>query len=520
MEQVGKEWIQIALDITSGISSAERFNKLLLTVHQTLKCDASALLLFKEQQFIPLAINGLSQDVLDKHFEISKHQRLEVIAKASDIVRFPSDSDLPNLYNDLISNHDKKLKVYSCIGIPLFQEDKLIGALTIDADDSKAFNYLTNNTLRMIGTLASNCLNTAILQEKLNKSTEFTNYKAGVEKITKNIDEIIGNSASILLLKQHINIVSNTDLSVLIMGETGVGKELVAKAIHANSDRADKPMIYLNCAALPESVAESELFGHVKGAFTGAFSNRKGKFQVADRGTLFLDEIGELSLPLQAKLLRTLQYGDIQRVGDDTVINVDVRIIAATNRVMHEEVVAGHFRVDLYHRLSVFPITVPPLRERDNDIMLLMVFFAEKCAAKLGIQNIRFDHSIDLLSQEYSWRGNVRELEHAINRAAILARSESLKEHLLLLPRHFNFSVYPIISSNEQIKREDEIRPVNFNNYAQLSLKEAIDQFQSELVSQVYNANNKNLSQTARQLKLNPGNLCRLMKRLNTKSLS
>ena len=151
---------------------------------------------------------------------------------------------------------------------------------------------------------------------------------------------------------------------MLIFGETGTGKELVAKAIHEASPRAVNPLVYLNCAALPESVAESELFGHVKGAFTGAISNRSGKFEMADNGTLFLDEIGELSLSLRAKLLRVLQYGDIQRVGDDRSLRVDVRVLAATNRDLREEVLAGNFRADLFHRLSVFPLTVPPLRER------------------------------------------------------------------------------------------------------------------------------------------------------------
>ena len=171
---------------------------------------------------------------------------------------------------------------------------------------------------------------------------------------------------------------------MLIFGETGTGKELVAKAIHEASPRAVNPLVYLNCAALPESVAESELFGHVKGAFTGAISNRSGKFEMADNGTLFLDEIGELSLSLRAKLLRVLQYGDIQRVGDDRSLRVDVRVLAATNRDLREEVLAGNFRADLFHRLSVFPLTVPPLRERGEDVVLLAGFSANSVGSKWG----------------------------------------------------------------------------------------------------------------------------------------
>lgn len=175
---------------------------------------------------------------------------------------------------------------------------------------------------------------------------------------------------------------------MLISGETGTGKELVAKAVHQGSPRAANPLVYLNCAALPESVAESELFGHVKGAFTGAISNRSGKFEMADNGTLFLDEIGELSLALQAKPLRVLQYGDIQRVGDDRSLRVDVRVLAATNRDLRQEVVEGRFRADLYHRLSVFPLSVPPLRERESDVVLLAGYFCEQCRLRMGLARV------------------------------------------------------------------------------------------------------------------------------------
>lgn len=182
--------------------------------------------------------------------------------------------------------------------------------------------------------------------------------------------------------QKEIEIVAASDLNVLIFGETGTGKELVAKSIHEASPRAANPLVYLNCAALPESVAESELFGHVKGAFTGAISNRSGKFEMADNGTLFLDEIGELSLSLQAKLLRVLQYGDIQRVGDDRSLRVNVRVLAATNRDLREAVLNGNFRADLFHRLSVFPLTVPPLRGVGTMWCCWRVFSANSVGSK------------------------------------------------------------------------------------------------------------------------------------------
>jgi anaerobic nitric oxide reductase transcription regulator len=185
---------------------------------------------------------------------------------------------------------------------------------------------------------------------------------------------------------EEVELAACSDLAVLITGETGTGKEVVARAIHVRSTRADRPLIYVNCAALPESVAESELFGHVRGAFTGAFENRAGKFEVADRGTLFLDEIGELPLSIQAKLLRTLQTGEIQRVATDSVLRVDVRIIAATNRDLPTEIENGRFRPDLFHRLSVFPIHVPPLRDRRDDILLLAGFFLDEARIRLGLR--------------------------------------------------------------------------------------------------------------------------------------
>jgi anaerobic nitric oxide reductase transcription regulator len=180
-------------------------------------------------------------------------------------------------------------------------------------------------------------------------------------------------------------------LSVLITGETGVGKELVAEAIHLQSPRAQKPLISLNCAALPELLVESELFGHVKGAFSGAVNGRSGKFELADGGTIFLDEVGELPLPVQAKLLRVLQSGQLQRVGSDQEHHVDVRIIAATNRDLAEEVRVGRFRADLYHRLSVYPLRVPPLRERGRDVLLLAGFFLEENRARMGLRSLRLN---------------------------------------------------------------------------------------------------------------------------------
>jgi len=232
---------------------------------------------------------------------------------------------------------------------------------------------------------------------------------------------IIGNSKSMRSVFQMINKISPTNATVLILGESGVGKELVASDIHFRSQRKNKPFVKFNCAALPESIIESELFGHEKGAFTGAVASRKGRFEQADTGTIFLDEIGELSLGIQAKLLRILQEKEFERVGGNKTVKVDVRIISATNRDLEEEIQNGRFREDLYYRLNIFPITVPPLRERKSDILLLSDFFVEKYNKHngKGIRRISTT-AIDMLMR-YHWPGNVRELENCIERAVILS---------------------------------------------------------------------------------------------------
>lgn len=245
---------------------------------------------------------------------------------------------------------------------------------------------------------------------------------------------IIGSSAPMLELLEMIGYVAPTEATVLVAGESGTGKELVAESLHSNSERKDKPFVKVNCAALADSLLESELFGHEKGAFTGADRRREGKFVQADGGTLFLDEIGETSQAMQVKLLRVLQEQELQRVGGEETIRVDVRIIAATNRNLEEEVRNGQFREDLYYRLNVVMLLVPPLRERGDDIPLLVDHFVKKFAEKnrKAVASIAPD-CINLLCR-YPWPGNVRELENAIERGVILMRGDQLSIKSLPLP--------------------------------------------------------------------------------------
>lgn len=243
------------------------------------------------------------------------------------------------------------------------------------------------------------------------------------KKVSKKY-EMIGESEAIVHIKNMIEKVAATDARVFITGPNGTGKELVAHWLHQKSDRTKGPMVEVNCAAIPSELIESELFGHVKGSFTGANKDRAGKFEAANGGTIFLDEIGDMSLSAQAKVLRALQENKISRVGSDKDIRVDVRIIAATNKDLKKEIAEGKFREDLYHRLAVILINVPPLNERREDIPLLITFFAKQIAQEQGTAVKKFTEKAIKLLQEYDWTGNIRELRNVIERLIILSGAE------------------------------------------------------------------------------------------------
>jgi len=496
----------IAIELQRGVGHQDRFQRLITTLRQVLECDASALLRYDARQFIPLAIDGLAKDVLGRRFTLEGHPRLEAIARAGDVVRFPADSDLPDPYDGLIPGQES-LKVHACIGLPLFAGQSLIGALTLDGMSPDQFDVFSNEELRLIAALAAGALSNALLIEQLESQNMLPGSTNDFEQVKQT--QMIGLSPGMMQLKKEIEIVAASDLNVLISGETGTGKELVAKAIHEGSPRAVSPLVYLNCAALPESVAESELFGHVKGAFTGAISNRSGKFEMADNGTLFLDEIGELSLALQAKLLRVLQYGDIQRVGDDRSLRVDVRVLAATNRDLREEVLAGNFRPDLFHRLSVFPLSVPPLRERGDDVVLLAGYFCEQCRLRLGLSQVVLSAQARTHLQHYGWPGNVRELEHAIHRAVVLARAARSGGDVVLEVQHFAFQEGTANTIAVQTPA-----PIAVGN----NLRESTEHFQREMIRNALDAHQQNWAASARALETDVANLHRLAKRLGLKN--
>ncbi|MFT5367057.1 MAG: PAS domain S-box-containing protein [Candidatus Latescibacterota bacterium] len=246
-------------------------------------------------------------------------------------------------------------------------------------------------------------------------------------RLEHNFDNIISTSASFKKVLRNVEQVASTPSTVLILGETGTGKELIARALHTLSPRKERPLVKINCAALPASLIESELFGHERGAFSGAVARKQGRFELADRGTIFLDEIGDLPLDLQAKLLRALQEGEFERLGGTQTLKVDVRVIAATNRNLEEASRTGEFREDLFYRLNVFPITLPPLRDRSEDIPVLVNHFIHKLGAKTGKKITSIPQKVMTALQAYDYPGNVRELENIIERAIILSNEETLQ---------------------------------------------------------------------------------------------
>ena len=272
-----------------------------------------------------------------------------------------------------------------------------------------------------------------VVQKALEKKTLATeNARLRSELRTERRErQLVGNSGPMQQVYEMVGRIASTKTNVLIVGESGTGKELVARAIHTESDRADAPFVALNCGAIPENLLESELFGHVKGAFTGAVGNKPGLFEAADGGTLFLDEVGELSLPLQVKLLRALQERTIRRVGGNSDRRVDVRIVAATNRRLEDEVAAGRFREDLYYRLNVIQLALPPLRERVEDLPLLVHHFIEKFARELGKPVRGISEEAMARLRAHAWPGNVRELENGIERAVALSRGEWIEAESL-----------------------------------------------------------------------------------------
>ena len=326
------------------------------------------------------------------------------------------DGAVHHIDDDVFWKKDGTSIPVSFTSTPIYKDERIAGAVVVfkDITERKQAEEKIQKAYieieRMKDRLEAENL---YLQEEINSEQKFK--------------DIIGQSRAVKQLLQQVELVAPTAASVLITGESGTGKELVARAIHEKSDRSERPLIRVNCAAIPAELFESEFFGHVKGSFTGAVKDRAGRFELADGGTIFLDEVGEIPIALQSKLLRVLQEGQYERVGDERTKKVDVRLIAATNRNLQEEVEAGNFREDLYFRLNVFPVNVVPLRERVDDIPLLAQHFISTLSRKLNMPEPRLTHGSVKQLQSYSWKGNIRELQNIIERAIILSQGGSLR---------------------------------------------------------------------------------------------
>ena len=516
----------IVADLSRDLPATQRYRNLLEALLKLFPCDASALLKLEGHQLRPLAIEGLTQDTLGRRFDVAEHPRLARLLHARTPIRFPADSPLPDPYDGLVADQDLQLHVHDCMGASLYIDDLPWGVLTLDAIEQGSFDAIDPIELRTFISLTEATVKAADRMDALAAKAEHQQLVARTlmdEKDAKS--EMIGSSAVMTALKQEISIVAQSHLSVLVQGETGVGKELVARQIHYQSQRAQGPLVQINCAALPENLAESELFGHIKGAFSGAGTDRAGKFEIADGGTLFLDEVGELPLSIQAKLLRVLQSGEIQRVGRDQPLQVDVRIVAATNRHLQQEVSAGRFRADLYHRLSVYPLLVPPLRDRQQDVLLLAAYLLESNQRRLGAQGLRLSEDAKLVLLSYPWPGNVRELGHLLSRAALKAITSQGRDsrtiiiaatHLGLDAHDWDERIFTNQSASTTLSTTHPTTP-NIKPLTGISLKQATEQFQQQLIAEALDHHQGNQAAAARQLGIHRSNFYRLLQRHNLK---
>jgi Nif-specific regulatory protein len=435
--RIGK--LEMLTDITKALNSTldldEVLEKIIDSTIQLADANRGFLMLADERGVLEFRIarDREKRPLGMEEFEIS----FSIVNDAADRGEPLFISDLPDdsRFKDQKSVIDLQLKRAVCV--PLLLEQSVIGVIYADSD--RLSPALAKDDMSIISAFAAQAT-IAVENAKLHgtivhsqEALERENLKLRQELSGKyELSGFIGRSRSMQEIFLTIQKVASYTTTVLIQGETGTGKELIARAIHMNGSRKDKPLVTINCGAMPKDLLESELFGHKKGSFTGAVSDKAGLFETASGGTIFLDEIGEMPLPLQVKLLRVLQEGEVRRVGENTDRKVDVRVIAATNRDLNDDVKKGLFRGDLFYRLNVVPITIPPLRERQEDIIPLAEHFLRKYGAKMNKTGIEISSEAMKLLLSNPWPGNVRELENSIERALALSGTSRL-----LAPVHF-----------------------------------------------------------------------------------
>lgn len=494
------------------------WNQLLEKLTSHLPADASTLMVACHEGLQPIAALGLPDDIQGRYFRLDEHPRLAEIAAHPGVCRFAPDCSLPDPFDGLI-DHDLT-HVHDCLGVALRDGPRLIGMLTLDALEPGKFEALDEQEVAAIANLLSTCLRlTNRIHTPRIETSEALDTRHAIS------GPLHWRSAAMRRLDAAVKLVASTDMNVLLSGETGVGKERVVQKLHDLSTRRQNSLIRVNCAALPEHLIESELFGHRRGAFSGAIKDHRGYFAVANGGTLMLDEIGELPLSLQPKLLRALQEGEIQPLGSEQSQQIDVRIIAVTNRDLAAEVAAGRFREDLYHRLSAFPLQVPALRDRLEDILLLAGSFLEENRIRLRLANLRLDEDAEHALLAWQWPGNVRELEHTLSRAALRALGDTLQTGnetesgrnrltVRITRHHLDLPTGELQRSEEQPAPEIPLPSVA---HGWTPLREATENFQRRYIHMALTSHEDNWAATARALDTDSGNLHRLGKRLGLK---
>ena len=512
-------------DLTVHLPTGVRLQRVVATLQAEFGADAVALLALEAHPtpcLRPVAAAGLSRDVLGRRFALSQQPRLATIAATREVVAFAANSTLPDPYDGLVDGHrGQALPVHDCMGLRLQQEGRPWGVLTLDGLVPGRFTPQQHERLARMAPLVEASVRISRLEQE-NHDLRHGHARAlramedaGALSMGSDDLEIVALSAAMQALLDESEVVARSNLPVLLLGETGVGKELFARRLHRLSQRQGRAMVLVNCAALPETLAESELFGHVRGAFSGATSDRPGRVEAAEGGTLFLDEVGELPLTLQAKLLRTLQNGEIQRLGSDRTRTVDVRIVAATNRDLRAAVRDGHFRADLYHRLSVYPLPIPPLRGRQADILPLAGRFLEVNRARLGLRGLRLADSAERALMAYAWPGNVRELEHVIGRAALRAAGNGTDRYRIvtiepdLLGLHSDTLAVVAHVANPDAS--------NFTRFAGHTPREAARAAKTQAIESALTVAKGNWAQAARSLGMDASNLHKLARRLGLK---
>jgi transcriptional regulator with GAF, ATPase, and Fis domain len=416
------------------------------------------------------AVERVSDSIIEK---VVRTRKPLILSDALDDPEFKSSKSVVNL------------QLLSVMCVPLVRGEELFGLLYVGND--RLVNRFEPKSLDMLTIFAAQAL--LLIQNAL----LVNDLKLDNTELRKRLDdtrygEIVGACQGMLDVYRRIDKIAPTDISVLITGETGTGKELIARELHRRSPRARGPFVTINCGAIPENLLESELFGHVRGAFTGAVNTKAGKFQAAIGGTLFLDEMGEMPLQLQVKLLRALQEKVVYKVGDHRGEPVDIRVVAATNRVLEDEVRKGTFREDLYYRLNVVTLKLPPLRERGEDLFVLGKYFLQKYAREFGSKAKGFSPSATVAMKKYGWPGNIRELENRIKKAVVLADK-------------------PLLGPDDLDLKPESLEPV-------LPLAEARERWQKQYIQEIYERNNRNKTKTAKDLGVDPRTIFRHFEKL------